>query len=70
MPSELSALNSGLPQVFDVAGKAPISSAISPMAQVPQYATSTTAQPTSGGFYMPSFQAPNTSPSASLMPMQ
>jgi hypothetical protein len=50
MPPELSALNSGLPQVFDVVGKAPVSSAVSPMAQVPQYATSTTAQPTSGGF--------------------
>jgi hypothetical protein len=31
MSPELSALNSGLPQVFDTAGKAPVSSAISPM---------------------------------------
>jgi hypothetical protein len=69
MPPELSAFNSGLPQVFDAAGKAPVSSAFSPMNQVPQYATSATVQPTSGGFQMPSFQAPNTSPSASLQPM-
>jgi hypothetical protein len=72
MPPELSAINSGLPQVFDVAGKAPISSAapVSPMTQVPQYATSTTMQPISGGFQVPSFQAPNTSSSASLLLMQ
>jgi hypothetical protein len=72
MPPELSAINSGLPQVFDVAGKAPVSSAtpVSPMTQVHQYTTLTTVQPTSGGFQVPSFQAPNTSPSASLLPMQ
>jgi hypothetical protein len=72
MPPELSAINSGLPQVFDVAGKAPVSSAapVSPMTQVPQYATSTTMQPISGGFQVPWFQAPNTSSSASLLPMQ
>jgi hypothetical protein len=42
----------GMPQVFDAAGKAPVSSAapVSPMTQVPQYATSTTVQPISGGF--------------------
>jgi hypothetical protein len=70
MPPESSAFNLGLPQVFDTAGKAPISSVVSPMAQVPQYATSTTVQPTPGGFHMPLFQAPNTSPSVSLLPMQ
>jgi hypothetical protein len=70
MPLELSAFNSGLPQVFDATGKAPVSSAVSPMNQVPQYATSTTVQSTSGDFQMPSFQAPNTSLSASLLPMQ
>jgi hypothetical protein len=72
MPPELSAINSGLPQVFDAAGKAPVSSAnpVSPMTQVPQYATLTTVQPISGGFQVPSFQAPNTSSSASLLPMQ
>jgi hypothetical protein len=70
MPLELSAFNSSLPQVFDTAGKAPVSSAISPMNQVPQYATSTIVQSTLGGFQMPSFQAPNTSPSTSLLPIQ
>jgi hypothetical protein len=72
MPSKLSAFNSGLPQVFDAAGKAPVSSVapISPMTHVPQYATSTIVQPNSGGFQIPSFQAPNTSPSASLLLMQ
>jgi hypothetical protein len=65
MPPELSAFNSGLPQVFDAIGKTPVSLAVSPMNQVPQYVTST-----SEGFQMPSFQAPNTSPSASLLPMQ
>jgi hypothetical protein len=70
MPPESSAFNPRLPQVFDVAGKAPISSAISLMTQVPQYATSTNVQPALGGFQMPLFQAPNTSPSASLLPMQ
>jgi hypothetical protein len=70
MPPESSAFNFGVPQVFNAAGKAPISSAVSPMTQVPQYATSTTVQPTLGDFPMPLFQAPNTSPSASLLPMQ
>jgi hypothetical protein len=69
MPPELSAFNSGLPQVFDATGKTPVLSTVSPMNQVSQYATSTTMQSTSGGFQMPSFQAPNTSPSASLLPM-
>jgi hypothetical protein len=72
MPPELSTINSGLPQVFDAAEKAHVSSVapISPMTQVPQYATSTTMQLISGGFQVPSFQAPNTSSSASLLPMQ
>jgi hypothetical protein len=39
MPPELSAFNSGLSQVFDATGKAPVSSTVSPMNQVPQYAT-------------------------------
>jgi hypothetical protein len=50
MPPESSAFNPGLPQVFDATGKAPIPSTVSSMAQVPQYATSTTVQPISGGF--------------------
>ena len=72
MPPELFTISSGLPQVFDAAGKAPVTSAapVSPMTQVPQYATSTTMRPISGGFQVPSFQAPNTSSSTSLLPMQ
>jgi hypothetical protein len=35
MPLKLSAFNSGLPQVFDAAEKTPVSSAVSPMNQVP-----------------------------------
>jgi hypothetical protein len=50
MPPESSAFNPGLPQVFDATGKASMPSAISPIAQVPQYATATTVQPTLGGF--------------------
>jgi hypothetical protein len=50
MPPKLSAFNFGLPQVFDAAGKSPVSSVVLPMNQVPQYATSTTMQSTSGGF--------------------
>jgi hypothetical protein len=70
LPPEFSVFNSGLPQVFDAAGKAPVSLVVSPMNQVPQYVTLTTVQSTSGCFQMPSFQAPNTSPSVSLLPMQ
>ena len=70
MPPESSAFNPGLPQVFDAVGKAPIPSAVSPMAQVPQYATATTVQPTPGGFQMPLVQTPSSNPSASLLPMQ
>jgi hypothetical protein len=70
MPLESSAFNPGLPQVFDAAGKAPIPSAVSLMAQVPQYATTTTVQPTPGGFQMPLVQTPNSSPSVSLLSMQ
>jgi hypothetical protein len=65
-----SAFNPGLPQVFDAVGKAPIPSVISPMAQVSQYATATTVQPTPGGFQMPLVQTPNSSPSVSLLPIQ
>jgi hypothetical protein len=70
IPPESSAFNPELPQVFDTAGKAPIPSAVSPMAQVPQYATATSMQPTPGGFQMSLVQTPNSSLSASLLPMQ
>jgi len=60
MPLELSAISSGLPQVFDAVGKAPVSSAalVSPMTQVPQYATSNTVQPISEGFRCLCFKHP------------
>ena len=70
MPPESSAFNPRLPQVFDAVGRAPIPSAVSPMAQVPQYAATTSVQPTPGGFQMPMVQTFNSSPSASLLPMQ
>jgi len=72
MPLELSAISSRLSQVFDIVGKARVSSAalVSLMTQVPHYAMLTTVQPISWGFQVPSFQAPNTSSSASLLPMQ
>jgi hypothetical protein len=70
MPPESSVFNPVLPQVFDAADKAPIPSAVSPIAQVPQYATTTNVQPTPGGFQMPLVQTSNSSPSASLLPMQ
>jgi hypothetical protein len=52
MPLELSAISSGLPQVFDASRKASVSSAapVLPMTQVPQYATSTNVQSILGGF--------------------
>jgi hypothetical protein len=70
MPPEPSAFNPGLPQVFDTAGKAPMPSAGSPIAQVPQYTTATIVQPTLGSFQMPLGQTSNSSPSANLLLMQ
>jgi hypothetical protein len=70
MPPEPSAFNTGLPQVFDTTGKAPMPSAGSPIVQVPQYTTATTMQPTLGGFQVPLGQTSNSSPSANLLPMQ
>jgi hypothetical protein len=70
MPPEPSAFNTGLPQVFDTTGKATMTSAGSSIAQVPQYTTATTVQPTLGGFQMPLGQTSNSSPSANLLPVQ
>jgi len=55
MPPKFFAVSSGLSQVSSTAGKTPIPSAppVSPMTQVPQYTTSTTVRPMSGGFQMP-----------------
>ena len=55
--------------MFDAVGKALVSS-VAPVTRVPQYATSATVQPILGGFHVPSFQAPNTSLSPNLLPMQ
>jgi len=72
MPPEFFAVSSGLSQVSGTAGKAPVPSAplVSPMTQVPQYATSTTMRPMPGGFQMPSFQVPNASSSVYSLPTQ
>jgi len=61
MPPEFFANSSGTSQVTDLAGKAPITSAppFSPMTQIPQYSTTTTALPVTGNFQMPTFQMPN-----------
>jgi hypothetical protein len=69
MPPEPSAFYPWLPQLFDTAGKAPMPSAGSPIAQVPQYTTATTVQPTLGSFQMLLGQTSNSSSSANLLPM-
>jgi len=52
MPPEFFANSSGTSQVTDLVGKMPMPSAppVSPMAQIPQYSTATTARPTTGNF--------------------
>jgi hypothetical protein len=70
MPPEPSVFNHGSPQVFDATGKAPMLSAGSPIAQVPQYTTATTVQPTLGDFQVSLGQTSSSSPSANLLPMQ
>jgi hypothetical protein len=69
MPPEPSVFNHGSLQVFDAAGKTPMPSAGSPIAQVPQYTTATTVQPTLGGFQVSLGQTSNSSPSVNLLPM-
>jgi hypothetical protein len=56
--------------VFDATEKAPMLSASSPIAQVPQYTTATTVQLTLGGFQVSLGQKSSSSPSANLLPMQ
>jgi len=70
MPPELMAKSPGTSQVADVTGKAPMASAPpnSPMAQNPQYSTTTTARPFTGNSQAPTFQMPNAS--AYPMPTQ
>jgi len=57
MPPDFGANSSGTSQVADVTGEAPMTSSplVSPMAQNPQYSTTTTARPFTGNSQMPTF---------------
>ena len=72
MPLEFFANNSGTSQVTDLAGKAPMPSAppVSPMTQIPQYSTMTTARTVTGNFQGPTFQMLNANSSAYPLPTQ
>jgi len=72
MPPEFFSNSSGTFQVTHLAGKAPMTSAppVSPMTQIPQYSTTTTARPLMGNFQMPTFQMPNGNSSANPLPTQ
>jgi len=72
MPPEFFANSSRTSQVTNLAGKAPMTSAplVSPMTQVPQYSTTTTARPITGNFQVPTFQMPNANLSANPLPTQ
>ena len=72
MPPEFFTNSSGTSQVTDLAGKAPTTSAppVSPMTQVSQYSTTTTARPVTGNFQVPTFQMPNANSSANPLPTQ
>jgi len=72
MPLEFFANSSGTSQVTDLAGKTPMPSVppVSPMTQIPQYSTTTTARPVTGNFQMPTFQIPNANSSTNSLPMQ
>jgi len=63
MPLDFGVNSSGMSQVADVIGKAPMTSAppISPMTQNPQYSTTTTARLFIGNSQMLTFQIPNAS---------
>ena len=63
MPPEFNANSSGTSQVADMIGKGPMASAppVSPMAQNPQYSTTTTARPFTMNSQIPTFQTPNAS---------
>jgi len=45
-------------------------SLVSPMIQIAQYSTTTTARPVTGNFQMPMFQMPNANSSANPLPTQ
>jgi len=61
IPPKFSANNSRTSQTTDLARKAPMTLAppVSPMTQIPQYSTTTTARPGIGNFQAPTFQMPN-----------
>jgi len=69
MPPDFLANSSGMSQLVDLTGKAPMTSAppVSLMTQNPQYSTTTTARHVTGNFQMPTFQMPNAS--ADPLPM-
>jgi len=72
MPLEFFANNSRTSQVTHSVGKAPIPSVppVSPMTQVPQYSTMTTARLVTRNFQAPMFQMPNVNTSANPLPTQ
>ena len=72
MPPKFFANNSGTSHVTDSAGKAPMLSAppVSPMTQIPQYSTTTTARPVTDYFQAPTFQMPNANSSVNPLPTQ
>jgi len=72
MPPEFFTNSSRTSQVTDLAGKAPMTLAppVSPMTQIPQYSTTTTARPVTGNFQMPTFQMPNVNSSTYPLPSQ
>jgi len=72
MPLEFFPNSSRMSQVNDSAGKALMPSAhpISPMTQIPQYSTTTTARPVTRNFQAPTFQMPNANSSANPLPTQ
>jgi len=57
MPPEFFVNSSRTSQSADLAGKAPMTSAppVSPMTQIAQYSTTTTARPIIGNFQIPAF---------------
>jgi len=72
MPPKFLANSSGTSQVTDLAGKAPMTSAppVSPMTQIHQYSTTTTARPVTRNSQMPTFKMPNANLSANPLPTQ
>jgi len=70
MPLEFFSNNSGLSQIPNIVGKAPIPSAppVSSMTQVPQFSKTTTVRLGTGNFHMPTFQMPNANSSANPLP--